>query len=218
MISHAASSTTGGTIALALGIAGLVWSASNVTSQLQTALNRTWDVRPKDEGISGTLIKRLLSFLLIGGIGVLVLLALVASASVVAFSRALGIPGPLLWAGEGLLSFVIFVFLFGAVYKVLPDARLEWSDVRAGAIMTAVLFVIGKLLIGVYIGHTSLGSGYGLAGSLALLLLWTYYSSAIFLMGAEFTQVWSRRHGKWIMPDEHAVRVPYSEQSPRSAA
>jgi membrane protein len=216
MVQKAAASTTGGIVAVILGIAGLWWAASNVTNQLQTALNRAWAVKPK-EGVTGILKKRFLSFLLIVGIGVLVLVTLAASAAATAFSRSLGLPGGLVHVGEIVVTFFIFAFLFGVVYKVLPDAHIDWSDVRIGAVVTAVLFVIGKFLIGLYLGHTSAASGYGVAGSLALLLLWTYYSSMVFLLGAEFTQVWARRHGKTIEPDSNAVRVIEEERPPRAA-
>src|SRR5579883_1875000 len=153
MISNASKSTTGGSVALALGILGLLWSASNVSSQLQTALNRAWSVRAREEGTTGLIRKRLLSFLLIVGIGLLVILALSAGAAAGAFGGSLGVPlwGVLVRAGEAILSFVIFMFLFGAVYKVLPDARIDWQDVRAGAMITALLFAIGKFLIGIYL-------------------------------------------------------------------
>jgi membrane protein len=217
MMQQAATSTTGGILAVILGIAGLWWAASNTTNQLQTGLNRAWAVKPKDEGITGMLKKRFLSFLLIAGVGVLVLMALAASAAATAFSGSLGLPGGLVHIGDIVVTFLIFAFLFGTIYKVLPDAQIDWSDVRIGALVTAGLFVAGKFLIGLYLGHTSIASGYGVAGSLALLLLWTYYSSMIFLLGAEFTQVWARQHGKQIEPDPNAVRV-VEEEEPRPAA
>ena len=217
MMQKAATSTTGGILAVILGIAGLLWAASNTTNQLQTGLNRAWAVKPKDEGITGMLKKRFLSFLLIAGVGILVLIALAASAAATAFSGSLGLPGGLVQIGEIVVTFLIFAFLFGAIYKVLPDAQIDWSDVRIGALVTAGLFVAGKFLIGLYLGHTSIASGYGVAGSLALLLLWTYYSSMIFLLGAEFTQVWARQHGKQIEPEPKAVRVA-EEEEPRPAA
>lgn len=217
MIRNAASSTTGGVIAVILGIAGLWWAATNITTQLQTALNRAWSVKPKEEGVTAILKKRFLSFLLIVGVGVLVLIALGASTAATAFSGSLGVPGGLVHIGEIVVTFVIFAFLFGAVYKVLPDAHIDWKDVRTGALVTAALFVAGKFLIGLYLGHSSAASGYGVAGSMALLLLWTYYSAMIFLLGAEFTQVWTRRQGKNIGPTGHAVRV-VEEERPRRAA
>ncbi len=212
MIQKAAASTTGGAVAVILGVLGLWWSATNITNQLHTALNRAWSVKPRDEGIAGMLMKRFTSFLLIVGIGLLALIALAASAAIAPVSGSLGLPGGLIHVGEIVVTFFIFAFLFGAVYKVLPDARVDWSDVRTGAFVTAALFVIGKSLIGLYLGHSSVASGYGVAGSLALLLLWTYYSSLIFLAGAEFTQVWARRHGKQIEPDRRAVRVVKQEE------
>ncbi len=218
MIRNAAHNTTGGILAVVLGIAGLWWAASNIANQLQIALNRAWEVKPREEGVAGMLGKRFLSFLMIVGIGVLVLAALAASAVVAPVSASLGLPGGLIYAGEVAVSFFIFAFLFGAAYKYLPDARIDWKDVRTGAFVTAGLFVVGKFLIGFYLGHTSAASGYGVAGSLALLLLWTYYSSMIFLIGAEFTQVWARRHGKQIELDRNAVRVIEKEEGPHRAA
>ena len=217
MIQKASTSTSGGIVAVILGAAGLWWAASNISSQLQTALNRAWAVKPREEGLGGMLKKRFLSFLLIVGVGILVLVALAASAGVSAFSGSLGLPAALIQAAEAVVSFVIFTFLFGAVFKVLPDARVDWGDVRTGAAVTAALFVIGKFLIGLYLARSGAASGYGVAGALALLLLWTYYSSMIFLLGAEFTQVWARRHGKQIQPDRNAVRV-IEEEEPRRAA
>jgi membrane protein len=117
----------------------------------------------------------------------------------------------LLQAAQAVVSWLIFALLFGAIYKVLPDANVTWQDVKVGAIATAILFVIGKFLIGLYLGHSGAASAYGVAGSLALLLLWTYYSAMIFLFGAEFTQVWARSHGKQIEPSRGAVRMEKKE-------
>jgi membrane protein len=114
-----------------------------------------------------------------------------ASAAARAFSGSLGLPGRLIHIGEIVVTFVIFAFLFGMVYKVLPDMSIDWADVWMGRLVTAARFVAGKFFIGLYLGHSSTASAYGIAGSLALLLLWTYYSSMSFLPGAEFTQVWT---------------------------
>jgi membrane protein len=213
MIERAASSTTGGVIAVILGVAGLWWAATNITTQLQAALNRAWSVKPKEEGATAMRKRRFLSFLLIVGVGVLVLIALAASTAATAFSGSLGLPAGLVDIGQIVVTFLIFAFLFGAVYEILPDAHVDWRDVRAGAFVTAALFVAGKFLIGLYPGHSSAARGYGVVGSMALLLLWTYYSSMILLLGAEFTQVWTRRHGKSIEPTEHAVRVVEEERT-----
>jgi membrane protein len=110
-----------------------------------------------------------------------------------------------------LVSLCVFTVLFGALYKVLPDAEIQWRDVAIGAGVTAVLFALGKYVVGLYLGGSSVLSPYGAAGSLALILLWTYYSSMILLLGAEFTQVWARAHGRRIAPEPGAVRVRREE-------
>ena len=105
------------------------------------------------------------------------------------------------------ISFAVITLLFAAIYKVLPDVEIAWSDVWTGAAVTALLFTIGKLLIGLYLGHASVGSTYGAAGSLLVLLIWVYYSAQILLFGAEFTQVYAREYGTRIVPDKSAVPV-----------
>jgi membrane protein len=115
--------------------------------------------------------------------------------------------GPVLWVSNVAVSFVVFALLFAAIFKVMPDADVAWRDVWVGAATTAVLFLIGKFLIGIYLGMGDVGAAYGAAGSLVLILVWIYYSSLILLIGAEFTQVWARRHGKRIEPSEGAVRM-----------
>jgi membrane protein len=105
------------------------------------------------------------------------------------------------------ISAVVFTALFAAIFKILPDADVEWKDVWIGAAFTTALFLLGKFAIGLYLGNSNIGSAYGAAGSLTILLIWLYYSAMIFLIGAEFTQVWARRFGKNIMPSEGAVRV-----------
>lgn len=118
-----------------------------------------------------------------------------------------GIGESALWGINIGLSLLIITLLFMAMYKLLPDARIAWSDVWRGALVTAVLFVLGKFLLGFYISHSDPGSAYGAAGSLAVLLVWVYYSAMIFFLGAEFTQAYAERRGSGIQPDEGAVRV-----------
>jgi membrane protein len=209
MIANAAKSTSGGVIATVLGIAGLVFSATGAFTQLQTSLNRAWEVKPDESGVRSFFIKRFLCFLMIVGIGIVVLAALGASTGFSALTRAAGlpIPGTLVYAGEVVVSFFVFALLFGLIFKIVPDARIAWKDVKVGAAITALLFVIGKFLIGFYLAHSTSASVYGAAGSLALLLLWTYYSSIILLLGAEATRVWARRHGRRIEPEKGAVKV-----------
>lgn len=205
-----------GVWATALSVLALLFGATGALGQLQTSLNKAWDVRPSpEEGVVKSFVgKRLLSFALILVIGflLLVLLALstVASALGTWFSQILpsGFSGPILMAINVGISLLVATLLFAAIFKLLPDAKIRWRDVWTGAAATAVLFVIGKFLIGLYLGSSGIGSAYGAAGSLALVLVWVYYSSLILLLGAEFTQVWTRRRGRRIDPAAGAIRAP----------
>jgi membrane protein len=146
---------------------------------------------------------------MIVGIAILVLISLSATAmlSYLSGNAGLPLPGTVMYIVEIGISWVIFAFLFGAIFKVLPDAEVSWKDVKAGGMITAALFVLGKFLIGFYLAHSGTASSFGAAGALALLLLWTYYSANIFLFGAEFTQVWAHAHGRSLPPQEGAVKV-----------
>jgi len=147
------------------------------------------------------------------GIAFLLLVSLILSAAISALSGYLtqwlpaGIGEPLLFVVNASVSLLIITLLFAAIFKVLPDARIVWNDVWVGAFGTALLFVVGKLLIGFYLGRSNPGEVFGAAGSLALILVWIYYSALIVFLGAEFTQVWARTKGTGITPDEGAVRV-----------
>jgi membrane protein len=219
MVRSASASTSGGTIATVLGIAGLVFAATSTFAQLQQALNRAWEVAPAESGLKSMALKRIGSFLLIGAVAILILISLAATTAATGFAKSAGIsfPGWLMYALEMGISWAVFVLLFGAVFKILPDANLKWRDVKTGAILTATLFIIGKFLIGFYLSHSTVSSAYGAAGALALLLLWTYYSAMIFLLGAEFTQVWVRRQGRIIEPEKGAVKMTPPHR-PRKAA
>lgn len=205
----------GVTFAALLGIAALLFGATAAFAQLQDALNAAWGVKPDPErgDVKNFLLKRVFSFGMIVGVGFLLLVSLVVSAALTAMGDMLGriapagISGVLLQTLNQLVSFLIIALLFAAVFKVVPDAVIAWRDVAVGAAATALLFVIGKFLIGLYLGNSSPGSAYGAAGSLALILLWIYYSSMILLLGAEFTQVWANAHGARIRPAKGAVRV-----------
>lgn len=209
-----------------LGIIALLLGATGVFSQLQTAMNRAWEVAPdpNQSGIKDYLLKRLYSFGMILVIALLLFASLLLSTLLSAFGQYIvallpgEVSGPLLrWLDLG-ISFLAITLLFAAIFKWLPDAKVAWKDVILGAVATAVLFVIGKTLIGLYLGHANLGSTYGAAGSLVLLLVWIYYSAMILLMGAEFTQVWARRHGDQVEPKEGAVRVVRQKEQVRRAA
>ena len=182
-----------GTIAFFLGATGAFGS-------LQGALNGIWGVKPKPRAaVWSWLRQRLLSFGLVLAVGFLLLVSLTFSAAVGALSQYMHarLPG-----GEGFwlsisffLDFVFITVMFALIYRVLPDVRLAWADVWVGALVTSGFFSIGKFLIGLYLGHASIASTFGAAGSLAVILIWVYYSSQIVLFGAEVTQAWVRKVG-----------------------
>jgi membrane protein len=193
-----------GVWATVFGLVTLVAGATGVFAQLQDALNAIWDAPPEksSSGIWGAVKDRLLSFSLVCGMAFLLLVSLMFSAVVHALNGALRqlIPtSPLLVDVLNLLLSTVLTFLmFAMIYKVLPRKRPQWSDVWVGAGMTAILFAIGKYLIGLYIGQTAVSSTYGAAGSFVVLMLWLYYSSLILLFGAEFTQVYAKLYGSGV--------------------
>jgi membrane protein len=198
-----------------LGIAGLLFGATGAFGQLQKALNRAWNVEPDPHqgGIKNFLTKRLFSFGMILAVAFLLLVSLVISAALSGLGDRLqpflpsGLSEPVLQALNLVVSFGVIVGLFAALFKVLPDAKIAWRSVWVGAAVTAALFVLGKFLIGFYLGRSNPGQAYGAAGSLAVLLLWVYYSSIILLFGAEFTETWAEQRGEGIRPEAGAVRV-----------
>ncbi len=188
-------------LAAAVGVVTLVVGATSVFGELQNALDRIWQSprRKKEVGWWRFLRGRVLSIGMVLGVGFLLLVSLVASAVLAAFGGWLGnhFPGLeiLLPIINLLVGFLMTVTLFALIYKYIPQESIAWSDVWIGATVTAVLFTIGKTMIGVYLGRSSFNSAYGAAGSLVVLLLWIYYSAQIFLLGAEFTRVFAYRHG-----------------------
>jgi membrane protein len=195
--------------ASALGIVALLFGATGVFSELQNALNTVWDVEPKPgRGIVGFVKTRVLSFAMVLGIGFLLLVSLVLSAVLALVSSSIGRlafgEAALATAFSFLGSFITITLLFAMIYKYLPDVRIAWRDVWVGAAVTSFLFSTGKWLIGLYLGRSATASAYGAAAALAILLLWVYYSAQIVLLGAEFTQVYARRFGRRILPDEDA--------------
>ncbi len=200
------------------GIVMLVVGAGGLFGQLQDALNTVWGVKLRSgRGIMGVLKDRFLSFSMVLGTGFLLLTSMILSAALQGVSKWAGdiasLP-PQVWGGiSAIVSFGVIVVLFAAIFKVLPDVRVRWRHVWVGAIFTAALFVAGKTGIGWYLGREATSSSYGTAGSLALVLLWVYYSSIILLFGAEFTQVWANSQGEEIEPDADAERVNESGQS-----
>ena len=199
--------------AVALGLAAILVGSTAVFAELQSALNQIWDVRadPRRNVIKGLLRTRLRSFALALAVGFLLLVSLALSALLTAVQEFLAdqMPGlPWMWqVGNFLVSFVVVAVLFAMIYKYLPDVQITWRDVIIGAVVTAVLFSLGKWLIGLYLGRVAFASTYGAAGSFVVLLIWIYYSALISFLGAEFTQVYARRFGSRIRPEPHAIRV-----------
>jgi membrane protein len=189
-----------GVIASIIGVVTLLLGAAGVFGQLQDALNTVWEVPPKpNRGILKTLRDRFISFAMVLGIGFLLLVSLVIST---VLSAVNGWVIGLLPSAEFLaqilnfaISFGVVTLLFASIYKVLPDTPIRWADVWIGAAVTALLFTIGKFLLGLYLGNSTIASSYGAAGSFVVLLVWIYYSAQILLLGAEFTQVYAKRHG-----------------------
>ncbi|HEY1015255.1 MAG TPA: YihY/virulence factor BrkB family protein [Herpetosiphonaceae bacterium] len=206
-----ASKPSSGILATVIGLATLLFGASGVFGQLQDSLNTIWEVAPKPgRGILGTLKDRFLSFTMVLGVGFMLLVSLVISAALAGIGKYfenLGIPTFLFEAINFAVSFGVITLLFAAIYKVLPDVKIQWRDVWIGAAVTALLFTIGKFLIGLYLGRSSVASSYGAVGSLAILLLWVYYSAQILFFGAEFTQVYANAYGSRVVPDKDAVPV-----------
>ena len=189
-----------GIVASALSLVALAFGAIGVFNELESDLNRIWKVpSTRHAGWWGLVRGRLLSFGMIIAIGFLLLVSLVLSATLAAlgsyWSNVFAQLEFLLQAANFAVSFGVVTVLFAIIYKFLPQTRIEWGDVWIGAAVTALLFSIGKLLIGLYLGKSSVASSYGAAGSLVILLLWVYYSAQIFLLGAEFTKAYADSHG-----------------------
>ena len=208
-----------GVVATLAGIAILLLGATAIFGELQSALDRIWRVPAlKKSGLWRLLRTRALSF----GLGFLLVVSLVASAALAALGKWWGAWfegwGVVLEILNFVISFGIFTLLFATIYKVMPRARISWRDVWTGGAVTALLFTVGKVLIGLYLGKSSLASGFGAAGSFVVLLAWVYYSAQIFLLGAEYTWVYANRHGSRVQqaaPGEApAVPTRSAEQGP----
>ncbi|HWN17969.1 MAG TPA: YihY/virulence factor BrkB family protein [Gemmatimonadales bacterium] len=207
----------GGLIPTIVGIVVIIFGATGAMGQLQAALNRAWNVAPDPDqgGIKNFLTKRLFSLGMLLSIAFLLLVSLVISSLLSAIGDQVS---SLLPSGpsEGLLqvvnivaSFAVISLLFSAMFKVMPDAKVAWKSALVGGFVTGILFVGGKYLIGLYIGHSNPGEAYGAAGSLIVLLLWIYYSAIIVLFGAEFTETWAEKRGEGIEPEPGAIRVAH---------
>ena len=203
-------------LASVIGVALALFGASGVFGQLQDALNTIWGVKAKPgAGIWGFLRMRFVSFTMVAGICFLLLVSLTVEAVLKGFSHYIqsALPGGLTIAVSVYLFFdlAVIVVLFAIIFKFLPDVIVAWRDVWIGAALTAVLFLIGKWALGLYLGSGAAGSAYGAASSLITLLLWIYYSSQILLFGAEFTQVYAVTHGSKVEPNKYAVCIERTE-------
>jgi membrane protein len=199
MVANAAKPKSG-SVATILGLLTLILGASGVFGQLKDALNTIWDVPPKkDSGILGMIKDRFLSAAMVFGVGFLLLVSLIIDAAVSALGKYAGnhLPGgETIWqVVQNAFALAVVAVLFAMIFRFLPDLKIEWHDVWLGAAFTSVLFLLGKIALGIYFGRSAVGSTYGAAGSLVLVLLWVYYSAQILLFGAELTQVYARSHG-----------------------
>jgi membrane protein len=206
---ESARSAGGSLVATGLGVLTLLFGLWGVFGELQDALNTIWGVTTRPwRGVIGAVKERFWSFTMVVGIGFLLLVSLAASAWLAAvgkfFAQVSPLPVAVMETANALLSFVTITLMFAVIYKLLPDVKITWQDVWVGAAVTALLFTIGKSLIGLYLGRSTVASVYGAAGSLIVILLWIYYSAQVVFFGAEFTKVYSRRFGSVVVPDKLA--------------
>lgn len=201
-----------------ISVGVLILGASGIFAQLQDALNTVWKVKPQPgQGILPFLRRRISSFLMVLAIGFLLILSLIISAvistlridaviSILSRYRIDFLPGSaILWENiDFIVSLGLMTFLFCLMFKYVPDVKIAWKDVVVGSVITALLFLFGKFLLGLYLSGGSLGSAYGAAGSLIVFLAWVYYSAQIVLLGAEFTQVYTQMYGSKIRPKKHS--------------
>ena len=190
-----------GIIATVAGLVMLFFGATAVVTELRDALNTIYEIpAPEVTGLKTIILfvrERFLSFAMVLGVGFLLLVSLAVNASLAAMGTWFTgwLPSLMMQLASTAVTWVIITALFAGIYKALPDVTLEWRDVALGAAVTSLLFNIGKLLIGLYLGSSTVASAYGAAGSLVVLLIWVYYSAQIFFLGAEFTQVFANRYG-----------------------
>jgi membrane protein len=199
--------------ATTLGIIILIIGATSVFSELQDSINFIWGIKGKPKhGLIKFLYNRLMSFSMIGSVGFLLLVGLIINSLIDFFNKRLAINFPhetilLFYFINTLIVFIIITLLFGIIFKTLPDGKLALRDCIIGASFTAFLFMIGKFAIGFYLGSYNIGSVYGAAGSIILILGWVYYSAIILYLGAEFTKVFANTHGQKIIPNAFSVQI-----------
>lgn len=209
-------SEASGAVSTIVGVVALLFGASGVFGELQSALDAVWDVKPKPLGILGFLRARFLSFAMVLGTGFLLVISLLMSTAVASMLDSTRgwwpLAAPAMHAASLVVTLLMVTVLFALIYKIVPDAEVRWSDAWSGAVVTAILFVLGKFAISLYLGQSGLASGYGAAGSLVVLIVWIYYSAQIVFFGAEITHAMSTlRAGHAPPPEPHAI--PNHEKS-----
>ena len=209
MLDAAAARASGEGLILVVSIITLLVAATGAFVQLQAALNRAWGVRPdpNQSFFQSFAVKRLASIGMVLTIGFLLLVSLALSALLTAAGDLLPVSEGVLHFADVLANLVVFTLLFGLIFRWMPDAQIAWRDVWLGALVTTGLFIGGRYLVGIYLGQSDAGEYFGAAGSLAVIMLWVYVVSMIVLLGAEFTQTWVQRQGRWIRPEPGAVKA-----------
>jgi membrane protein len=208
-----------GALARTIGIITLLFSATTVFIALQTSLNNMWEIKAKPErGWLKFIINRLLSFAMVVSFGFVLLVSLLIDTILVLVQNSLesffvGLTPYIFSVFNIVFSFGIITLIFGLLFKVMPDAKIHWRDIWVGALITTGLFTLGKFLIGVYLGNSDVTSAYGAAGSFVLILVWVYYSTIIFLFGAELTANYASQYGRGIVPYKNAVRIKVVEMN-----
>ncbi len=209
-----------GAISSVLSIIGIIAGATGALLSLQQALNAAWQVAPdpKQGGVKQFITKRLLSLGMLMALAFLLVVSLAVTSAISAVGSALGGVGIVMQVITIIVSVVILGVLFAAMFKFLPDARVPWRSVWIGGFVTAILFEIGKFVIGLYLGHSNPGSAFGAAGALAVIFVWIYYAGMLLLFGAEWTQQYAESQGHAIEPKEGAVRVENQQRIVRDEA
>jgi membrane protein len=206
-----------GTIAAIIGIVTLLIGATSIFGEIQDSINSIWGLKPKPKlGLLKLIINRLLSFGIIASLGFLLLVSLGVTAVIEALGNKLRTAFPdvtvvIFYIINLVLTLGVTTLLFAVIFKVLPDAKIKWRDVWSGAITTSLLFLLGKFAISFYISKSNVGSTYGAAGSLVILLVWIYYSSIILYLGAVFTKAYAIKYGSEIVPNKYAVTTKQAE-------
>ena len=221
MLQNAGAQKSSGIVATVVGLATLLFGASGVFGELQDALNTIWGVKARSgRGIVDIVRSRFFSFAMVLGIVFLLLVSLVVSAALAALGKfgSGRVPTTLLHGVDLVVSIGVVAVLFAMIFKIMPDVRIAWRDVWVGAFATSILFTVGKILIGLYLGRSGIGSAFGAAGSLVVVLVWIYYSAQILFIGAELTKAYAQQRTPAVVPTAEAVLVEDQRKDQSRAA